>query len=112
MCNELEDPDLDSLRLPKGWAANVRHALLNVIGLVRIAMLSGRELLIEKGDVPSATVLRQETEIAMLREELRIKDNRIARIEPQRRPHYTFVERMAILELKAMRGWSQAETAR
>jgi len=34
------------------------------------------------------------------------------RIDPHRRPQYTMVERMAILELRAMRGWSKAETAR
>jgi putative transposase len=112
MCNELEDLDIESLRLPKGWAANVRNALLNVVGLVRIAMLTSREFLIEKGDVPTATILRLETEVAMLREENRINGNRMARIDPCRRPQYTPIERMAILELRAMRGWSQAETAR
>ena len=30
----------------------------------------------------------------------------MARIDPQKRPHYPAVERMAILELKAARGWS------
>ncbi|UCE61763.1 MAG: helix-turn-helix domain-containing protein, partial [Phycisphaerales bacterium] len=51
-------------------------------------------------------------EIAMLEEELRIKDGRMAMIDPHRRPYYRPIERMAILELKAARGWSQAETAR
>jgi len=43
---------------------------------------------------------------ALLREELRIKDTRIAQIAPQCRPHYGPHERMAILELRAARGWS------
>ena len=34
------------------------------------------------------------------------------RIPPQRRPHYPPVERLAILELRAARGWSLAQTAR
>ena len=34
------------------------------------------------------------------------------RIDPKRRPQYPPIERMAILELRAMRGWSKAETAR
>jgi transposase InsO family protein len=51
-------------------------------------------------------------EIALLEEELRIKDTRMAKIDPHRRPYYRPIERMAILELKAARGWSQAETAR
>jgi hypothetical protein len=45
------------------------------------------------------------------REELRIKDARIAQITPQRRPHYGPHERMAILELRAARGWSLIQTA-
>ena len=36
----------------------------------------------------------------------------MARIAPQRRPHYTPTERLAILELRAARGWSLAQTAR
>ena len=50
-------------------------------------------------------------EIALLREEMRIKDARMARIAPHRRPHYPPTERMAILELRAARGWSLQQTA-
>ena len=75
-------------------------------------MLSGREVLIQKGDVPHATIHRLDTEVATLREQLRINGARMQRIDPHRRPQYTPVERMAILELRAMRGWRKAETAR
>ncbi len=34
------------------------------------------------------------------------------RIPPQRRPHYPPVERLAVLELRAARGWSLAQAAR
>jgi hypothetical protein len=54
---------------------------------------------------------RVNQELAQLREELRIKDARMARINPHRRPHYPPTERMAILELRAARGWSLEETA-
>ena len=47
---------------------------------------------------------------ALLREELRIKDSRMTQIAPQRRPHYGPHERMAILELRAARGWSLKQT--
>ena len=43
-------------------------------------------------------------EIALLHEELRIKDARTMQIAPHRRPHYPPTERMAILELRAARG--------
>ena len=52
------------------------------------------------------------SEISQLKEELRIKDARMGKIDPLRRPHYPPIYRMAILEVKAARGWSQAETAR
>jgi hypothetical protein len=47
---------------------------------------------------------------ALLREELRIKDARSLRTPPQRRPHYSPQERMAVLELRAARGWSLLKT--
>ncbi len=33
------------------------------------------------------------------------------RVPPRHRPHYPAVERLAILELRAARGWSAAQTA-
>ena len=48
----------------------------------------------------------------MLREESRINGARMRRIAPHRRPQFLLVERMAILELRTMCGWSKAETAR
>jgi transposase InsO family protein len=51
-------------------------------------------------------------ELSRLREEMRIKDARMASINPHRRPHYPPTERLAILELKAARGWSLEQTAR
>ncbi len=60
--------------------------------------------------------LRQRTtgstkSVPLLREELRLKDARMAQIVPQRRPHYGPIERMAILELRAARGWPLKQTA-
>ena len=112
MCDVVCDQDVESLPLPKGWQSFARNAVLNVIGIVRIAMLTGREALIKNGDVKEARIHQLESELAMLREELRINGTRMQRIDPHRRTQYTAVERMAILELPAMRGWSKAETAR
>jgi len=42
---------------------------------------------------------------------MRIKDARMALISPHRRPYYPPTERMAILELRAARGWSRQQTA-
>ena len=41
-----------------------------------------------------------------------VKKARLTKIDPRRRPHYPAVERVAILELKAARGWSLAQAAR
>jgi hypothetical protein len=51
-------------------------------------------------------------EIQLLREEIRVKDSRMEQIEAHRRPHYPPTKRLAILELRAARGWSLAQTAR
>ena len=53
-----------------------------------------------------------EEEVALLREELRIKDARLARIPAHERPRYPPAERLAILALRAARAWSAAQTAR
>jgi hypothetical protein len=53
--------------------------------------------------------LRQK--VALLTEEIRIKDARMKRVDPQKRPHYVPTERMAILELRAARAWSAQQTA-
>jgi putative transposase len=75
-------------------------------------MLAGREFLIQNGDAPQAHIHRLETDVALLREELRLVGSRMACIDPHRRPQYPPMERMAIMELRAMRGWNKAETAR
>jgi putative transposase len=55
---------------------------------------------------------RLRREVYLLVEELRIKDARMEKLTAQRRPHFPAVERLAILELRAARGWSLAQTAR
>jgi transposase InsO family protein len=54
---------------------------------------------------------RAQHEIALLREELDLKDSRWIRLRPRRRPHYTPVQRMRILQLKAARNWSCEQAA-
>jgi transcriptional regulator with XRE-family HTH domain len=49
--------------------------------------------------------------VALLTEELRIKDARIMRIPAHKRPHYLPTGRMSILEVRAARGWSMRQTA-
>ena len=53
---------------------------------------------------------RLQQEISLLREEIRIKEARMKQIKPHRRSFYPPTARLAILELRAARGWSLAKT--
>jgi len=66
MCDEVGEQDVDSLPLPKNWHSSVRNAVLNAIGIVRIAMLAGREALITDGGAEYARIHRLVSEIAGL----------------------------------------------
>ena len=52
------------------------------------------------------------TEVALLKEELQIKDDRWSRLPSRRRPRYSPIHRMRVLQLKAARGWSCEQAAR
>jgi putative transposase len=65
----------------------------------------------KSGDSNARRVARLEEQVVLLKEEMRIKDGRMATIPAHRRPHYVPIDRLAILELRAARGWSQAQTA-
>jgi transposase InsO family protein len=108
-------PSTPDLPLPKGWPRRVKSAILHVFSLAHYAILSARAWAAD-GLNPRARRAAEidglEEEIALLREEIRIKDARLGRIDPHRRPHYPPAERLAILELKAARGWSLSQTAR
>ena len=100
--------------LPKGWPGRVKSAVLHVISLARFAVTCARARAANSRSAAARLGARndqQDQEIALLREELRIKDARMERIPPQKRPHYRQVDRMAILELRAARGWSAQQTA-
>jgi len=111
----LSDQFLPDFSLPSGWASNVKTAVLRVISLAQYAMVTARGWAANSINARVRLTadndqLKQENQ--WLCEELRIKNARLAKIDPRRRPHYPAVERMAILELKAARGWSLAQTAR
>ncbi len=101
--------------LRRGWKPKVRSAVLHVLSLAQYAAVytcgwaadSENQRVRLKADLD-----RADLEIALRGEEMRIKDARLARIDPHQRPHYPPTERMAILELRAARGWSLEQTAR
>jgi transposase InsO family protein len=107
-------PPSPRLPMPRQWSRGVQSALLHVIALAQNAILYTRSWAGANRSqrvrlAAKANQLAQE--MALLREEIRIKDARLARIPPSQRPHYRPCERLAILELRAARGWSLAQTA-
>ncbi len=105
----------EGLMLPSCWARHVRSAVLQAISLAHAAIVHVRGMCADSsiGRVRLAgEAERFQAEVSMLTEEFRIKDARMERVDPRKRPHYSSIDRMAILELRAARGWSLAETAR
>ncbi len=98
------------LPLPKNWPQKVRSAAVHAIALARLALTTARGQA-NSANPGSGRIARLTEEILLIKEEMRIKDARMASIHAQRRPHYVPTERLAILELRAARGWSQAQTA-
>ena len=97
------------ISLPKSWPKHVRSALLHVIALAQYATTYTRSWAVD--GMNARMRLKAENDrlleqLAQQREETRIKDARMARINPHRRPYYPPTERMAILELRAARGWT------
>ena len=107
-------PQPPQIHLPRGWQDCVKSAVLHAIALAHYAIVYARARAADSiiARLRLAAENDQLNEVcALLREELCIKDARIAQIAPQRRPHYGPYERMAILELRAARGWSLKNTA-
>ncbi len=100
--------------LPKGWTGHVRSAVLHVIGLAQYATAYTRSWAANSPNERmrlKAENDRLESEVALLKEEIRIKDARLLCWDSRKRPQYPPTERMAILELRAARSWSKQKTA-
>ena len=72
------------LRLPTRWPQWARSAILHALSLARVALLAATDRV--------ADSVRLEHEVSLLREELRIKDARMERVPPHRRPHNPVTE--------------------
>jgi transposase InsO family protein len=102
-------PSEHSIPLPGGWAKHVKASLLHAISLAAMALTVARS---RRARSRLETELeRADNEIALLKEELAIKDARWVRVSTRRRPHFTPVQRMRILQVKAARGWSREQAA-
>jgi len=107
--------DPNAIPLPSGWSVFAKGYLLRAVGLARYALTHVRSWC---ADSPIARVRLKgriellAAEVALLKEELRIKDARLAAIPARQRPHYLPQDRFAILVLKTARGWSFEVAAR
>lgn len=102
-------------QIPSSWPKQAKSAILDVIAVAHLALVHSRAWC---ADSPlhrvrlKAQVDALQTEVALLTEELRIKDARMKQLPAHRRPHYSPTERLDILALRAARAWSAAQTAR
>jgi len=103
-----------SVLLPAAWPKRVRSAVIHTMSLAAAALTATRGW--AASHVSSRVQLRAanerlEQELALVNEELRLKDARMQRVPGHERPHYAPVERLAILQLRALRGWSVGQAA-
>ena len=104
-----------AIPLPKGWSARVKSAVLHAISLAQFTITYTRGWASDSRNTRVRLTAERDQALqdnALLREELRIKDSRMARIPSHNRPIYPPPERMAILQVKAARAWSLEQTAK
>ena len=102
------------LPVPKNWNQRIKTAILHALSLARSSFTRALAELAIHGrsrDRILAENERLKSELRLRNEELRLKDARMGRVPARRRPHYSPTERISILELRALRGWSVAQTA-
>ncbi len=100
--------------LPRGWTKTVRSSVLHAVSFASAALTLAwaKAARNRRPKVQLVAELeRGKTEIALIKEELSIKDGRWSRVPPRRRPYYGPIQRMRILRLKAARSWSTSQTA-
>jgi transposase InsO family protein len=99
-----------AIPLPRNWADHVKSAFLQALGMAHMAMAQVRGRCTDSV-AANADNERLRSEVELLREELRIKDARMARLPARHRPRYSPTDRLAILQLKASRGWNEQQAA-
>ena len=100
-----------SIRLPRQWPEHIKSGVLHAISLASVILSYTRGQAAVRRRF-AAKLEQAEAEIALLREELSIKDGRWERSRSRRRPHYAPTQRMRLLQLRAARGWNMEKTAR
>ena len=87
----MSDQALPDIPLPSGWAQNVKSAVLHAISLAQFAIACARGWAANSINARvrlAADNDRLKQDNQLLREELRIKDVRMAKLDTRRRPYY------------------------
>ena len=86
-----------ALPIPRLWTKHIKSAFIHTISLASATFTSTCALASKR----KATVTRLKAElsqayqeIALLRQEMQIKDERFRRVSPHRRPYYTPTQRL------------------
>ena len=90
---------IDDLPLPRGWTKTARSSILHAMSVAFAALTrtwASASTSRRRTTRLEAERDRANTEIALLNEELGIKDDRIYRVPPRRRPHYSATDRLRI----------------
>jgi hypothetical protein len=93
--------------LPRAWPTRAKAAMLHIVSLAHLAIVHARGWAANSINVrvrQAAQIDELRAEVAMLSEEIRIKDARLAAIPPHRRPRYAPILRLAIIELAGESG--------
>ena len=80
-----------TIRLPKSWKPSVRSAMLHVVSLAQYAAIYTRSWAADSTNQRvrlKAENDRAQQELALVREELRIKDCRMGQMNAHQRPRY------------------------
>jgi transposase InsO family protein len=101
--------------IPRQWPRQVKSAFLQSISFASTAFTCACGLAAKRKDKMKrlqAELAQTYREMALLKKEMQLKDERFRRLLPHRRPYYRPIQRMQILQLKAARCWSTSQTAK
>ncbi len=102
------------LPLPKSWKQSIKSAVIHTFSLAFKTITLALGHLSDSGHLPvrmAAQLKRLKMENVQLKEMMAIKDARMTRLDPKRRPYYSPTERMRILELKSITGMSNRQAS-
>jgi len=108
------EPFTSDLPLPKSWKQSIKSAVIHTLSLAFKTITLTLGHLSDSNHPPvrmAAQLKRLKMENAQLKEMMAIKDARMERLDPKRRPYYSPSERMRILELKSITGMSNKQAS-